>query len=97
MRSKTVDRILKSISPERRKEIDDMLESRIEKIKMYQNSLSDGDKFVAIVESEDFNSELMGSILHDLYDEFPIELYGYRINEFDTGLEPAYYFFTKQN
>jgi hypothetical protein len=96
MRNETVRKIMEDISPERRKELDDMLDAYIEKVKVYHQSLSDWDLFDSIVQSEDFNSELMGSILHNLY-EFPIELYGYLIHEFDTGLEPAYYIFTKQN
>jgi len=96
MRNETVRKILEDISPERRKELDDMLDAYIEKVKVYHQSLSDEDEFIAIVENEDFSSELMGSMLHNFY-EFPLCIYSYRIDEVDTGLEPAYYIFTKQN
>lgn len=94
MRSEIVRKILEDITPEREKEIDDMLDAYIEKVKKYNESLSDKDKFITIVESEDFNSELMGSTIRNYY-EFPLDLHGYRIGETDTGLELAYYSFTK--
>ena len=96
MRNEKVRKILEDMSPERKKELDDMLDVYTEKVKKYHQSLSEEDEFIAIVENEDFNSELMGSIIRNYY-EFPLELYGYRIDETDTGLEPAYYTFTKQN
>lgn len=94
MRNEKVRKILEDMSPERKKEFDDMLDAYTEKVKQYSESLSDKDKFITIVESEDFNSELMGSIIRNHY-EFPLDLHGYRIDETDTGLEPAYYSFTK--
>lgn len=93
MRSKTVDRILKTVSPERWKEIDDMLESHIEKIKMYRNSLSDGDLFNSIVQSEDFNSGIMTNCLISKSFIAPLNIYGYHVTVGDNDD----YIFTKQN
>jgi hypothetical protein len=93
MRSKTVDRILKSISPERWKEIDDRLNTYIEKVKKYNESLSDEDKFVAIVESEDFNSGIMTNCLISKSFIAPLNIYGYHVTVGDNDD----YIFTKQN
>lgn len=94
MRNERVRKILENMSPERKKEIDDMLDAYTEKVKRYNQSLSDWDLFESIVEGENFNSELMGSIIKNHY-EFPARIYNYRVDEIDTGLEPAYYSFTK--
>lgn len=89
MRNEKVRKILEDMSPERKKEIDDMLNAYTEKVKRYNQSLSDCDLFKSIVESEDFDSELMGSIIRNYY-EFPTNIYDYRVDEIDNGFDYSF-------